>query len=133
MALRIGQLAEQASVNVETVRYYERRGLLPVPARTGSGYRQYESDSVRRIAFIKRAQNLGFSLKEISGLLDLRPRSAAACEEVEMRAHDKIDLIDHKIKELKRIKSALQRLAASCATRAPTGDCPILDALETDE
>ena len=133
MTLRIGQLAEQASVNVETVRYYERRGLLPEPARTGSGYRQYESDSVRRIAFIKRAQNLGFSLAEISELLDLRPRSAAACVEVESRARDKISLVDRKIGELRRIKSALQRLAASCATRTPAGDCPILDALEPDE
>lgn len=133
MTLKIGQLADRASVNVETVRYYERRGLLPEPTRTESGYRQYEGDAVARIAFIKRAQDLGFSLKEIGELLDLRPRSASACATVERRARDKIALIERKIADLERIKTALTRLAAACRTRVPAGDCPILDALEPEE
>ena len=132
MALKIGQLAAQARVNVETVRYYERRGLIAEPRRTTSGYRQYSEEAVRRIRFIRRAQDLGFSLKEIAELLDLRVRSAAACGEVERRALDKIALVEEKIGHLGRIKDALERLAQACEAREPTGDCPILETLETE-
>jgi Hg(II)-responsive transcriptional regulator len=132
MALRIGQLAEQARVNVETVRFYERRGLIAEPERTPAGYRQYTTDTVRRIRFIKRAQDLGFSLSEITGLLELRARSPRACDAVERKARDKIALVEAKITELERIKDALGTLAADCAKRKPSGDCPILEVLETD-
>ena len=132
MALRIGQLAEQAQVKVETVRFYERRGLIAEPERTPAGYRQYSVDTVRRIRFIKRAQDLGFSLTEITGLLELRAHSPRACGTVERKARDKIALVETKIRELMRIKKALATLAANCAKQAPSGECPILEALETD-
>jgi MerR family mercuric resistance operon transcriptional regulator len=80
--LTIGQLAKQAGVNIETIRYYERQGLLPEPPRRASGYRQYSAEFVKRIQFIKRAQTLGFSLKEIAELLDLRIESDTACDQV---------------------------------------------------
>ncbi len=132
MALRIGQLAEQARVKVETVRFYERRGLIAEPERTPAGYRQYSFDTVRRIRFIKRAQDLGFSLSEITELLELRARSPRACSAVERKARDKIALVETKIRELESIKKALATLAADCAKRAPSGECPILEVLETD-
>jgi MerR family mercuric resistance operon transcriptional regulator len=119
MALRIGQLAEQAQVKVETVRFYERRGLIAEPERTPAGYRQYSVDTVRRIRFIKRAQDLGFSLSEITGLLELRAHSPGACGAVERKARDKIALVETKIRELMRIKKALATLAANCAKKAP--------------
>lgn len=130
MALTIGQLAERAGVNIQTVRYYERRGLMPKPARTGTGYRQYPPDATDRLRFIKRAQDLGFSLEEIAELLALRVEHASACAAVEARAREKIALVEHKMGELERMKRTLQRLAAACEAREPTGDCPILEALE---
>jgi MerR family mercuric resistance operon transcriptional regulator len=133
MTLRIGQLAERARVNVQTVRFYERRGLIAEPERTAAGYRQYLPDVVRRIRFIKRAQDLGFSLSEITQLLDLRARSPVACEAVEGKAREKIALVETKISGLERIKRALEDLADDCAVRAPSGECPILEALETEE
>ncbi len=133
MTLRIGQLAERARVNVQTVRFYERRGLIAEPERTAAGYRQYLPDVVRRIRFIKRAQDLGFSLSEITELLDLRARSPVACKAVEGKARKKIALVETKISELERIKRALEDLADDCAVRAPSGECPILEALETEE
>jgi MerR family mercuric resistance operon transcriptional regulator len=132
MALRIGQLAEQARVKVETVRFYERRGLIAEPERTPAGYRPYSVDTVRRIRFIKRAQDLGFSLSEITELLELRARSPRACGAVERKARDKIRLVETKIRELESIKKALATLAADCTKRAPSGECPILEVLETD-
>ena len=133
MTLRIGQLAERARVNVQTVRFYERRGLIAEPERTAAGYRRYPPDVVRRIRFIKRAQDLGFSLSEITELLDLRARSPVACKAVEGKARKKIALVETKISELERIKRALEDLADDCAVRAPSGECPILEAMETEE
>lgn len=132
MTMRIGQLAEQAEVNVETVRFYERRGLLAEPQRTASGYRRYPPDATRRIRFIKRAQDLGFSLSQIKDLLELRARSPRACAAVERKARDKVAVVDAKIRELQRMRRALEILAADCAARAPSADCPILAALETE-
>ncbi len=132
MALRIGQLAERAQVKVETVRFYERCGLIAEPERTLAGYRQYSLDAVRRIQFIKRAQHIGFSLSEITELLDLRASSPVACGAVERKARAKIALVEVKIRELESIKGALETLAADCAIRAPSSECPILEALETE-
>ena len=98
--LTIGQLAKDAGVNIETIRYYERRGLIPEPPRRKSGYRQYGSDFVLRIQFIKRAQELGFSLNEIDELLALRVDSGTACSEVKHHAEAKIADIEGKIKTL---------------------------------
>ncbi len=128
--LTIGQLAEKARVNVETVRYYERRGLIAQPPRRVSGYRQYSWDAVERIYFIKRAQELGFSLKEISELLTLRVDSDTTCDDVRDRAEVKITEIEEKIRDLQEMKKALTKLVAACSGRGPTGECPILEALE---
>ena len=130
MALTIGQVAVAADVNIQTVRYYERRGLVPAPRRSSAGYRQYDGDAVSRLRFIKRAQALGFSLAEIGELLALRIRHGSACEAVERKTRGKIELVEAKIRELERLKRTLERLAAACARRQPTDECPVLDALD---
>ncbi len=135
MPLTIGRLASAAGVNIQTVRYYERRGLMPKAPRTRSGYRQYGDEAVARLRFIRRAQDLGFSLEEIRGLLELRVRgtSSVACEQVEAKTRQKISLVEGKIRELKGIRRGLEQLVSACQTRNPTGDCPILEALDPVE
>ncbi len=130
MSLTIGKLAAEAQVNVQTVRYYERRGLFAPPHRTASGYRQYTPEAVARLRFIKHAQALGFSLKEIQELLALRVRQGGACDAVEHKTRQKIGLVERKIRDLQRIERTLQQLAQACRTRQPTDECPILEALE---
>jgi Hg(II)-responsive transcriptional regulator len=132
-ALTIGQLAQQAQVNVETVRYYERRGLLPAPPRRESGYRQYSAQDVAYLQFIRRAKTLGFSLTEIADLLALRVDPETTCADVRARAERKLADVDAKIRDLKRIKGALTQLVADCSGQGPMSDCPILEALETQE
>ncbi len=129
----ISQLAKQAQVNVETVRYYERRGLLPEPSRRPSGYRQYSQDYVAYLQFIRHAQTLGFSLKEIAELLALRVDPTMSCHDVRERAAHKLADVHAKIRALKSIRVALQRLIASCSGEGPTSACPILDVLATSE
>jgi MerR family mercuric resistance operon transcriptional regulator len=130
-ALTIGKLASRGGVNVQTIRYYERSGLFPAPARSASGYRLYADDAVGRLSFIKHAQVLGFSLSEIQELLSLRMRAGTTCADFRQRAHGKIVVIEKKIEELQRIKRALTKLAAACRGNGPTSDCPILEALES--
>ena len=130
MALTIGQVATAADVNIQTIRYYERRGLFAVPKRTPAGYRQYAEDAVERLRFIKHAQELGFSLQEIQELLGLRVRHGAACDAVERKTRLKIDVVQQRIRDLQRMKHTLERLAAACAVRRPTAECPILEVLE---
>lgn len=131
--LTIGQLAKKTGVNIETVRYYERRGLIPVPPRRESGYRQYSQDAVTRIQFIKHAKELGFSLKEILELLSLRVDPDTSCADVKRQAGDKIVEIDEKIQALQRMKEALTKLAAACKGVGPTSECPILEALNSEK
>jgi MerR family mercuric resistance operon transcriptional regulator len=128
--LTIGQLARQAQVNVETIRYYERRDLIEQPERPGSGFRRYGPEVIVRICFIKRAQDLVFSLGEISDLLSLRVDPQSTCADVRLRAEDKIADIEEKVQDLQKMKSALEKLAASCHGRGPVSACPVLDALE---
>ncbi len=129
MALTIGQVAAAADVNIQTIRYYERRGLFPPPERTPTGYRQYADEAVARLRFIKHAQELGFSLNEIQDLLGLRVRHGAACDAVERKTRQKIGVVQQRIRDLQRMKRTLERLAAACAARRPTDDCPILEVL----
>ena len=129
--LTIGKLASRGGVNVQTIRYYERSGLLPEPRRATSGYRLYTDDAVRRLNFIKQAQLLGFSLSEIQELLSLRIESGTTCADVRQRARQKIVGVDTKIEDLQRIKRALTKLVATCRGNGPTSECPILDALES--
>jgi MerR family mercuric resistance operon transcriptional regulator len=131
--LTIGELARRSGVNLETVRYYERRRLLPKPARSRSGYRQFPPDFVRRIRFIKHAQALGFTLKEINELLGLRVEPGRTCQMVRSRAEAKIADITDKIRSLRSMKKALEQLSAKCSGRGPISECPILQTLdETD-
>lgn len=133
MAMTIGTLAEAAGVNVPTVRYYERRGIIAEPPRTASGYRQYDEEVVHRIRFIKRAQALGFALDEIEDLLGLRVDDPAACETVEETTWAKLDSVESKIRELERLRTILRELVRSCEERERTGPCPVLAMLEEGE
>ena len=128
--LRSGELANRGGVNLETVRYYERRGLLPKPPRTPAGYRTFDADAVSRLRFIKQAQALGFSLKEIKELFALRLDPRASCADVRRRAEAKIADIDEKLRALRAMKRALVHLAAACAGSGPVSACPILESLE---
>ncbi|HEX9632415.1 MAG TPA: MerR family DNA-binding protein [Gemmatimonadales bacterium] len=130
MPLTIGQLATRAGVNIQTVRYYERRELVPRPSRSGGGYRLYEQETVSRLRFIKRAQDLGFSLEEIRELLALRVARPTSCDRVEARTRAKIVVVERKIAELIRMKETLEHLADACRRRERTAECPILGALE---
>lgn len=131
--LTIGQVARSAEVGVETVRFYERQGLLEEPARKESGYRQYDEGIAARLRFIRRAKELGFSLKEIKGLLALRVDPTTTCAEVRSKAAAKLADVEEKIQALQRIKKALVKLTTVCRGRGPISECPILEALETQE
>lgn len=131
--LRTSEVARHAGVNLETVRYYERRGLLPKPPRTASGYRSFGADTVRRLHFVKRAQALGFSLKEIKELLSLRAAPKARCADVRARAEAKITEIDAKIRALEAMRKALKRLTAACRGRGSVTECPILESLDFED
>jgi Hg(II)-responsive transcriptional regulator len=128
--LRTGEVAAQAGVNVQTLRYYERRGLLKEPERRASGYREYPPDSVQLIRFIKRAQELGFTLAEIEDLLRLRSDKDSACSEVRAAAEAKIEDIEQKVRHLRAMKRALGTLVASCVREGSPRHCPILEALD---
>src|SRR5712691_6737334 len=128
--LTIGELANRAAVNIETVRYYERRGLLPKPPRTASGYRSFPVDAVRRVQFIKHAQALGFTLAEIKQLLALRVDPDTNRAEVRSRARAKVADIEQKIRLLERMKNALERLVSTCRGEGPLTGCPILATLD---
>ena len=132
MTMTIGQVASSAGVNIQTVRYYERRGLLPQAPRTPAGYRTYDTEAVARLRFIKRAQDLGFSLEEITELLELRVEHASACEAVAAKTNQKIAEVERKIGELEKMKSVLVELSRVCVLREITGDCPILEMLRED-
>jgi len=131
-SLSIGQVAQQAGVGVQTIRFYEKEGLLPEPERRPSGYRQYSESAVRRLHFIKRAKDLGFSLEEIRELFALRVNPGSTCGAVKRRALAKVADVEEKIATLERIRDALLDLADACKGTGPTSDCPILDALETE-
>jgi MerR family transcriptional regulator, copper efflux regulator len=126
--LTIGRLAERAGVGVETIRFYEREGLLPIPDRTPAGYRMFAIGEVSRLRFIRRAQELGFSLAEIRQLLSLRVDDVG-CGAVRETAERKIETIDAKIRDLRRMKRALSDLCDACTGRGPASACAILDAL----
>ncbi len=131
-ALTIGQVARHLNVNVETIRYYERIGLVARPERVESGFRRYPHMTVERIRFIRKAKDLGFSLKEISELLSLRVDPTGSCGDVRKKAERKITEIETKIDGLKKMKTALNRLVARCDASKPTGECPILESIEKE-
>jgi Hg(II)-responsive transcriptional regulator len=132
-ALTIGHLAKEAGVNLETVRYYERRGLLPRPPRSPSGYRLFPAESRKRLRFIRRAQELGFSLKEIQELMSLSVSRSSSGRTVRRKAEAKIADIEAKIKSLAAMKRTLRKLTNACAECGPISACPILESLERED
>jgi len=125
--LTIGKLANAASVNVETIRFYERKGILSQPSKQGS-FRYYPYSYIDRIRFIKRSQELGFTLKEIKQLLDLKIKDQSRCGDVLIKTEGKIQEITEKIKDLKKMKKSLEGLAKCCIDREQSlSECPILD------
>lgn len=128
--MTIGRLADAADVSVDTVRYYERRGLLAEPSRTAGGFRDYDEDALRRLRALRRAQTLGFTLDEAADLLALSREHDADAEAVRQRTVEKITDLDARIAELQRTRDALAELAHACGGRHDSrADCPILRAL----
>ncbi|MBL4853020.1 MAG: heavy metal-responsive transcriptional regulator [Robiginitomaculum sp.] len=120
-SIAIGQLAKAGNVNIDTVRYYERKNLLLPETRTPSGYRQYSQGSIRRLRFIRKAQGLGFSLKEIGKMLDISGNSNAECGNIKQYAEKKINDIQTRISDLQKIRDGLRQIAQAC----PGGDSPL--------
>jgi len=130
MLIQIGKLAQAAQVNVQTIRFYEREGLLTDPDRNPNGYRQYRQIDIDRVQFIKQAQSLGFSLEEIKQLVNLRIDPNSNCEHVRHQAEEKIDRIRTKINELEQFALTLESLVAECKIKKMTETCPILKSIE---
>ena len=130
--MKIGELARQADVAIDTVRYYERQGLLPAPERTQSGYRSYAADDVARLRFIRRAKTLGFTLAEIRELLELSHRRGDDMAGMKAAAEQKLVDVEEKLAELQRIRGGLKALVASCPGHGALAQCPILNALAED-
>ncbi len=133
MLLNIGQVASQTGVTVETVRFYEKQGLIEEPQRAESGYRQYPPEIVKRVRFIQHAKEVGFTLKDIGGLLALRREPGTSCSDIKLRATQKIEQVDQKIRDLQQIRDALTRMVMKCGGRGPLSQCPILEELELDD
>ena len=127
--MNISTLARQARIGIDTVRYYERKRLLPAPARTSAGYRSYTADSVQRLRFIRRAKELGFTLEEIRQLLSLTAQREHGVAGVKHSAQAKLRLVQARISELERIAQGLQTLIAACPGHGPLASCPIVQAL----
>lgn len=133
MSLKIGQVARQAGLTVEAIRYYERLGLIEEAPRGHSGYRQFDPGVLRRLRFVQRAQTLGFSLEEIRELLELRFSPTATATDVQERAREKLAGIEAKIAALEAMRGALRALLESCAGAGPASKCSILDALDRSD
>ncbi|MDR8391984.1 MerR family transcriptional regulator [Aliifodinibius sp. S!AR15-10] len=127
---KIGEVARKANVNKETVRYYEKRDLIPKPDRRRSGYRIFTQRHIDQLRFIKRAQELGFTLSEIKELLELRMDEGTTCNEIKAEAEKKYRDVVDKMNDLQQIKETLLELIDSCDKNGPIGECPILEALE---
>lgn len=130
--MTIGKLAKKCGVGVETVRFYEREGLIPQPERKPSGYRIYSAVAVNQIHFIRQAKELGFSLKEIRDLMGLRLDGEQTCEEVRSLAETKIADIEEKIALLQKMRITLGELVVACKNNKQTESCPILKAIEKE-
>lgn len=130
--VRTSELAARARVNPQTLRYYERRGLLPEPARSPAGYRAYGSEAVRIVRFIKRAQDLGFALDVVESLLHLAGGGPDSCDTVRGLASDKIANLDMRIADLQAMRAALSRLVATCEQPKDRRECPILAEITPD-
>ena len=130
MSLKIGEVASRSGVNLQTIRYYEREQLLPAPPRLASGYRMFPADAVHRVLFIKRAQELGFSLAEIRELLSIQIDPRKECSDVKRLAREKILDLDARIRTLEAMREILAGLTRSCPGNGPSSHCPILGSIE---
>lgn len=131
--MTIGQTAEIIGINVQTIRFYEREGLLPRVPRSSSGYRQFDADLIKRIQFIRHAQEVGFSLREISELLSLRAAPDGSCSDVQGYAEEKIARLEGRMRKLESMKRTLEKLVTLCESGLPASACPILEALDENE
>lgn len=131
--LTIGRVASAAGVGIDTIRYYEREGLLPEPERRLSGYRDYTPDAVTRLRFIRRAKELGFTLPEIRELLALSADRERGVRGVKQRAEARLVEIDRRVRELKRVQRGLKNLIGACPGHGALESCPILTALSHEE
>jgi Hg(II)-responsive transcriptional regulator len=130
--MRTGQVARQAGVNVETLRYYERRGLLPTPPRESSGYRAYGTEAVGVVRFVKRAQELGFTLDAVEALLDLASGGPDGCEVAQRLTEERIDELDRRIADLEAMRGSLRQLLATCHRARSDRECPLILSIEAD-
>jgi len=129
--LSIGTVSRRAGVGIDTIRYYERRGLLAKPQRRPSGYRLYDEQVIQRLRFVRRAKELGFTLDEIGELLSLKLDPARDCSGVKKTALARLADIEGKIRSLQRMRRTLKKVSTACSGKGSTSDCPILEALET--
>jgi len=125
-AMKIGEVAKRSGIGIETIRYYEREGLLPEPERRPSGYRQYDESSVERLEYIRRAKELGFTLAEIRELLDLSFAAHAGCDHIRQRAEAKVADIEGKIRSLQQMKRSLGKIVERCRTKNSAENCPLV-------
>lgn len=130
--MKIGTLAQRAEVGIDTIRYYEREGVIPVPLRRESGYRDYGEGDVVRLRFVRRAKQLGFTLPEIRELLDLTASASDDMGALNTRAQAKLDDVNGRIDELLRVRDALQQLVEACPGHGALERCPIMAALSDD-
>jgi MerR family copper efflux transcriptional regulator len=130
--MKIGRLAERTGVNIDTVRFYERKGLLPQPMRGSSGYREYGEADVDRLSFIRRSKELGFTLAEIGELLSLSGHRRGDMQGVRRKAEQRLQQVEQKIGELQRVRQGLKKLIAACPGRGDLRVCPIVAALSGD-
>lgn len=128
----IGEVARRVGIGVETVRFYERQGLVAAPPRSDSGYRLYPDDAVDRLLFVRRAKELGFTLDQIKSLLNLRVQSGDSCDDVRRISAARLADVEARIADLRRIADVLGRLVVTCSSNGSTSACPILEALELE-
>lgn len=131
--MTIGAVAKRVGVAIDTIRYYEREGLLPEPLRRASGYRSYDDSAVRQLRFIRRAKDLGFTLEEIRDLLALSADRQRGVKAVKKRAQERLAAIDARIAELTRVRDGLEQLVDACPGHGSPDQCPILRALADEE
>lgn len=125
-AMKIGEVAKRSGIGIETIRYYEREGLLLEPERRPSGYRQYDESTLERLEYIRRAKELGFTLAEIRELLELSFAAHAGCDHIRQRAEAKIADIEGKIRNLLQMKRSLGKIVAQCRAKNTADDCPLV-------
>jgi len=131
--LSIGQVASRTGVTVEAVRFYEKQRLIEAPRRSDAGYRLFPEEAVKRVRFIQRAKDVGFTLNDIAEVLALRREPGTSCTDIKLRATQKIEEVDRRIQELHRIRDALSRMVRNCSGRGSLNHCPILEELDPEE